>query len=47
VPRALIERQADLRQWRIHGGGGHFAPAERPADVVGDLRDFLRPLRAK
>ncbi|WP_170304698.1 epoxide hydrolase family protein [Croceicoccus estronivorus] len=47
VPRALIERQADLRQWRIHDGGGHFAPVERPADVVGDLRDFLRPLRGK
>jgi len=30
---------------REHERGGHFAPAEEPEAVVGDIRDFFRPLR--
>ena len=45
VPRSVAERHTDLRAWNIHDRGGHFAPAERPGNVVADLRAFFRPLR--
>lgn len=35
----------DLRQLRIRDDGGHFAPAENPAAIVEDLRDFFAALR--
>jgi len=35
----------DLRQFRVHSEGGHFAPAENPQAVITDLRDHFRPLR--
>ncbi|SFO07923.1 Pimeloyl-ACP methyl ester carboxylesterase [Geodermatophilus obscurus] len=45
-PRAWVERQlTDLRTWREHDGGGHFAALERPAELVADVREFFRPLR--
>jgi len=31
---------------REHSRGGHFAAAERPQVIAGDLRDFFRPARA-
>lgn len=43
--RNWAERYYDLRQWRVHERGGHFAPFERPDAFVADLRDFVRPLR--
>jgi epoxide hydrolase len=46
IPRRAAERQfTDLRQWRDHDRGGHFAALEQPDAVVGDLRDFFRELR--
>jgi pimeloyl-ACP methyl ester carboxylesterase len=45
-PRGWVERQlADLRAWREHDDGGHFAALERPAELVADVREFFRPLR--
>jgi pimeloyl-ACP methyl ester carboxylesterase len=45
-PRAWVERQlTDLRLWREHESGGHFAAMERPAELVADVREFFRPLR--
>jgi pimeloyl-ACP methyl ester carboxylesterase len=45
-PRAWAERQlTDLRTWREHDSGGHFAAMERPAELVADVREFFRPLR--
>lgn len=44
-PRAWVERYFDLRQWRVHDRGGHFAPFERPDAFVADVRDFFRTLR--
>lgn len=35
----------DLRMWREHDRGGHFAAMEQPDLLVGDIRDFFRPLR--
>jgi pimeloyl-ACP methyl ester carboxylesterase len=45
-PRTWAERQlTDLRVWREHDGGGHFAAMERPEELVADVREFFRPLR--
>ncbi|WP_409329965.1 epoxide hydrolase family protein [Trujillonella humicola] len=35
----------DLRMWREHVRGGHFAALEEPGLFVEDVRDFFRPLR--
>jgi pimeloyl-ACP methyl ester carboxylesterase len=46
IPRRAAERQfSDLRQWREHDRGGHFAALEQPDAVVNDLRAFFRDLR--
>ena len=45
-PREWAEEQLpDLRMWREHDRGGHFAAMERPDALVADVRDFFRPLR--
>jgi pimeloyl-ACP methyl ester carboxylesterase len=45
-PREWVQRQlTDLRAWREHDSGGHFAALERPAELVADVREFFRPLR--
>jgi len=35
----------DLRLWREHDRGGHFAAMEQPGLLVDDVREFFRPLR--
>ena len=46
IPRRAAEVQfSDLRQWREHDRGGHFAALERPDAIVDDLRAFFRGLR--
>jgi pimeloyl-ACP methyl ester carboxylesterase len=35
----------DIRMWREHDAGGHFAAIEQPERLVTDVRDFFRPLR--
>jgi pimeloyl-ACP methyl ester carboxylesterase len=45
LPKRVIERHADLRQWSLLERGGHFGPAEAPELVVEDIRRFFRPLR--
>jgi pimeloyl-ACP methyl ester carboxylesterase len=46
IPRRAAEVQfSDLRQWRDHDRGGHFAALERPDAIVDDLRAFFRRLR--
>ena len=45
-PREWAEEQfGDIRFWREHDRGGHFAAMERPDALVNDLREFFRPLR--
>lgn len=39
------EQYPDLRMWREHDRGGHFAAMEQPQLFVDDVRDFFRPLR--
>jgi pimeloyl-ACP methyl ester carboxylesterase len=45
-PREWAQRQlTDIRLWREHDSGGHFAAMERPEELVADVREFFRPLR--
>ena len=45
-PRAGAERvYADIRRWTVFDWGGHFPALERPDVLVGELREFFRPLR--
>lgn len=46
MPRAVAERNMNLRRWTIMPQGGHFAPAEQPEALIEELRAFFRPLRA-
>ncbi|MFL6710267.1 MAG: epoxide hydrolase family protein [Massilia sp.] len=41
-PRRWAQRYYNLRQWRYHPSGGHFAAWEEPQAIIGDLRDFFR-----
>ena len=46
IPRRAAELQfSDLRLWRDHDRGGHFAALEQPAAVVQDLRALFAELR--
>ncbi len=45
VPRPLMARNSDLRQWSVFSTGGHFAAAEEPELMARDIRAFVRPLR--
>jgi pimeloyl-ACP methyl ester carboxylesterase len=40
-PRAYLERMYNIRRWTVFPSGGHFAPAEQPAAVAGDLDAFF------
>lgn len=44
APRDLAERFFDVRQWREHDRGGHFAALEVPDLFATDLTDFLATL---
>jgi hypothetical protein len=44
-PKSWSEKYYNLKQYRVHNTGGHFAPYEEPEIVVNDLRDFFRTLR--
>jgi pimeloyl-ACP methyl ester carboxylesterase len=45
LPRAVAEARTNLTRWALMPRGGHFAPAEQPALIVDELREFFRPLR--
>lgn len=44
-PRAFMERLYNVQRWTRFPRGGHFASAEEPAAVAGDLTAFFRELR--
>ncbi len=44
-PREWAERFFNIQRWTEMPRGGHFAALEQPELLVGDLRDFFRPLR--
>ena len=41
VPREWAERLYDVRRWTVMPRGGHFAPAEEPGLVAGDIAEFF------
>lgn len=43
-PRSYMERMYNIQRWTVHARGGHFAPAEVPEAVAGDLTDFFSTL---
>jgi pimeloyl-ACP methyl ester carboxylesterase len=45
LPRSEAARLTNLQRWTVFDSGGHFAPVERPDEVVHELREFFRPLR--
>lgn len=47
LPQWAAAQYPDIRLWREHDTGGHFAAMEQPHRLVTDIRDFFRPLRAK
>jgi pimeloyl-ACP methyl ester carboxylesterase len=46
APREFGERAFNIERWTEMPRGGHFAAMEEPELLVGDLREFFRPLRA-
>jgi pimeloyl-ACP methyl ester carboxylesterase len=46
LPRRVAAENTDLRQWEIFPKGGHFGPAEQPAQVVDSVDRFFRSLKA-
>jgi pimeloyl-ACP methyl ester carboxylesterase len=43
--RPLVERDHNVVHWSEFSRGGHFAALEAPDLLVGDIREFFRPLR--
>lgn len=43
--RRYAEREHTIVRWRDVERGGHFAAMEEPELLVGDIREFFRPLR--
>ncbi len=43
-PRSYLERLYNVRRWTVFPHGGHFAPAEEPAAIAGDLSAFFSDL---
>ena len=44
-PRRWAERHYNVVHWSEQPQGGHFAALEEPELLVGDVREFFRPLR--
>ncbi len=44
-PLTWTRKYFNLRQYRVHDSGGHFAPLEVPDIYVDDVRTFFRDLR--
>ena len=43
--RRFAEQTDNIVHWTEFGRGGHFAAMEVPDLLVGDIREFFRPLR--
>ena len=43
-PQAYLERLYNIQRWTVFPRGGHFASAEEPAAVAGDLAAFFQDL---
>ncbi|MFI7034488.1 alpha/beta fold hydrolase [Microbispora rosea] len=45
-PEEWVRRCYNLTRFTEFDQGGHFAALERPEELVTDIREFFRPLRA-
>jgi microsomal epoxide hydrolase len=45
TPRKWVEQRFNVTRWTEFDRGGHFAAMEQPELLVGDIRQFFRPLR--
>jgi microsomal epoxide hydrolase len=43
--RRLAEQTNNIVHWSEFDRGGHFAAMEEPDLLIGDVREFFRPLR--
>jgi hypothetical protein len=43
--RRFADQSDTITHWTEFGRGGHFAAMEVPDLLVGDVREFFRPLR--
>jgi microsomal epoxide hydrolase len=43
--RSWAETVYDIHRWTVMDAGGHFAAAEEPEALAGDIREFFRALR--
>ena len=44
-PRSWYERLYAIRRWTVFPRGGHFAAAEEPDLLAGDIAEFFTDLR--
>jgi len=42
VPRSWAEKVANVKFWREHDEGGHFAMYEKPDELVADMVEFFK-----
>ena len=45
MPRSWYERLYAIRRWTVFPRGGHFAAAEEPDLLAGDINEFFKDLR--
>ena len=46
LPKKWAESHYNLKRWTPMTGGGHFAPAEEPEQIIEDIRAVFRSLRS-
>ena len=46
LPEEFVRRGYNLTRFTEFERGGHFAALERPEELVAEIREFFRPLRA-
>ncbi len=44
MPRSWYERLYEIRRWTVFDRGGHFAAAEEPELLAGDIAAFFAGL---
>jgi len=42
-----MEERTNLKRYTLFPRGGHFAPAEQPANIVAEYREFFRTFRGE
>ena len=47
MPKSWVERKANVKFYRYHDKGGHFAMHERPDVLVGDMLEFYESVLGK